>query len=390
MIVSLVLLAFVSLFFLLAPLVSWANTRLVYPRRRFQALGEPALKINVVVPCKGHDELLEENMKRLAEQDYPDYRLTLVTDTADDGALPAIRRILDLYPRASHVVAGLTNSSAQRSHAQLAGFRSEGESELFVVCDTDLKVERGFLRELARPFLDPRVVAASAHHWVAPRSPGLAAYIHGCLAGYLTMLVGLPGMGWLWGGCFAIRRRTLEDLDIAAVWRGKVSDDTSLQRRLNSRGIRPVFVPTAVSQAREAPRTIGDFVRWYARQSHAGRVYLKPAWIASLALETAATLAVPLALALLVAGIVSPPWGPAAIPSAATLAVLMLSGVLVRQPYLRLNSIPLPAWLLLPLFAHSVIALALWRSAFMRRVRWGKTVYELNRDGTIRTVNRLP
>ena len=82
----------------------------------------------VVVPCKGLDLGLAENLQPLFEQDYANYRLVFVVESLDDSACLPIRSLLAEYPRvdASLLAAGRTTSCGQKGAQPASGYRATG------------------------------------------------------------------------------------------------------------------------------------------------------------------------------------------------------------------------------------------------------------------------
>src|SRR3989442_10710013 len=76
------------------------RARAEYVNRRLRAPDGPLPPATVIVPVKGMDQGLRENLAALASLDYPDYELIVVAHSAADipgGVLP---------PRAKVVLAG--------------------------------------------------------------------------------------------------------------------------------------------------------------------------------------------------------------------------------------------------------------------------------------------
>src|SRR5437764_5246533 len=67
---------------------------LAYFRRELQrTLPDYAPFASVIVPCRGLDQDLAENLRALFAQDYPRYEIVFVTDSANDPALRVIEKV---------------------------------------------------------------------------------------------------------------------------------------------------------------------------------------------------------------------------------------------------------------------------------------------------------
>ena len=66
----------------------YGRSRMVHPGRR-----RPTGHVAVFAPCKGLDVDLEANLHALLRQDYDDYDVTFIVQSADDPACEVIRRV---------------------------------------------------------------------------------------------------------------------------------------------------------------------------------------------------------------------------------------------------------------------------------------------------------
>jgi ceramide glucosyltransferase len=378
-------LAFCVVYCLVLPAVSLIYVRRTYPRRMLSLDGQPEFHVNLIVPCKGAGEHLEENLRAIALQDYPRLSLRFVTDDADDPAVPVIERIIRETGKGEHLVCGRDeHNTCGKNLAQLVAIAADRESAIHLVCDSDLRPSPSFVREMARPYLDPSVNVTCSTRWITPPGPGLAAWVYTELAAFSPMLMALP-VSYIWGGCFSIRRSAFDEWDVARAWRGTEDDDLVLCNKLNERGQKPFFVPTAVSASFEAHSRIGGLVRWLTRQGQTTRLHYFPAWLALLFIESALSLGVLISAAYAAAIIVEagPAWQAAA--ALAPTALLMINGLFVRAPYADRQDMALPLWLVMPLVGHAIFALS-FLLAIKPTMRWGEMTLEFNKDGTIRDI----
>ena len=109
----------------------------------------------VIVPVKGEDEGLRENLAALASLDYPDYELIVVARTAADipgGVLPDRVRVV-----LAHGEDAGAGEKVQNLQAAVRAARKR--SEIFAFADSDGRVNRRWLRALAAPLSEPGVGA---------------------------------------------------------------------------------------------------------------------------------------------------------------------------------------------------------------------------------------
>jgi len=383
------LIAFLALNFLvsiLVPLKSWIYIRRVFPRRTGRVSGEPGFPVNLIVPCKGAGEHLEENLRAIALQDYPALTIRFVTDTADDPAVAPIKRIIGDTGRGTHTVGGQDGLTCGKNHAELVAIAADAESEVHLICDSDLRPSPSFVREMVRPYLDPAVNVTASGRWITPPGPGLAAYTYTALGGYSTMFLGFGLISYVWGGCFSVRRRAFADWELAKRWEGTEDDDLILCSALNEHRQKPVFVPIAVSPSFEAHTTLRGLARWFVRQGQTARLHYFRVWLLLLVVETAMCLGLLGAAALAAADLMAGSFSWRAGAGLASFLMAMVGGILVKAPYAERKDMPLIAWALVPLFGHFFAAVCFWL-AINPKMRWGKTILEFNKDGTIRSIS---
>jgi ceramide glucosyltransferase len=383
--VVVVLAIFVFVYSMVVPLASFANTKIAYRWRKARAYSEdPQFRVGVFVPCQDASDHLEDNLRALASQNYPAYTVTFVTDTDSDPAIPTIRSVLKDHACARHMVAGIADTlCSQQNHVQIVSMSADAENEILVKCDSDMRPAPGWLRDFVRPFNDPRIAATTSHHWISPPKPG---FVNGCytvFSGSLTALMGLPGLPWLWGGCFGIRRSVFHAIDVPGLWSVTGTDDCTLRNRLVSSGNRVLFVPDCVAPTLETHENLGVYIRWLSRQAYHGKIYLKQFWLSTLLVETVATVAVAAAVVALVADAVMGRFDAAGVAALTIILSTMLSGPFVKLSQPGIHDIPLLWWAGLMIANHCLSCYGIWRTVFMRQLSWRGNVYRFNGDGTV-------
>jgi len=117
--------------------------------------------VTLIVPLKGLEPGLAENLQSLAEQDYPDYELIVAVHAADDPAVDLVNA------KARLVVAGpgRTGTGEKINNLLAAVAVARPASEVLAFADSDGRVTRGWLRGLVAPLRDPAVGAATGYRW---------------------------------------------------------------------------------------------------------------------------------------------------------------------------------------------------------------------------------
>jgi ceramide glucosyltransferase len=232
----------------------------------------------VIVPVKGDDPGLRENLGALAAQDYPDYELIVVAHCAADipaGVLPARVRVVLAHaeePGAGEKVLNL------RTAVRFA----RKKSRLFAFADSDGRVSPTWLRALAAPLTGDTVGVSTGYRWYAPEPPDFWSLMRSVWDAVIAGTFGPGANAFAWGGSMAILRETFYAVRVPDFWRDTVSDDYALSDAMRRAGLRIVFAPSAmaVSTGRTGGR---EFLKWARRQLTITRVYRPRLWWSALA-----------------------------------------------------------------------------------------------------------
>jgi cellulose synthase/poly-beta-1,6-N-acetylglucosamine synthase-like glycosyltransferase len=117
----------------------------------------------LIVPFKGLDLGLEENIRAFLSQDYPGFEAIFVVEDENDPAVNVIEKAVDgtdLPVRV--VVAGKAVNTGQKTHNLLAAVREASEtSQVFVFADSDARPSGSWMRALVSAALSEEKGCAS-------------------------------------------------------------------------------------------------------------------------------------------------------------------------------------------------------------------------------------
>lgn len=258
---------------------------LAFVRRELARARKPYLpRASVFVPCRGVDQGLRENFAALFEQQYPAYELIFVSDRRDDPALAVAGEAFESLgerseARVRFVVAGRATGCGQKVHnLRAAVAEADPSSEVFVFVDTDARPARTWLRTLVEPLADEGVGAATGYRWFLHARGGAASHLRSVWNASIASALGPDGRrNFCWGGSTAIRRETFERLGVSERWRGALSDDYALTRKLQEAGLPIRFVPGCLTATHE-DCTLGELFEFTTRQMKITRVYAPHLW----------------------------------------------------------------------------------------------------------------
>ena len=232
---------------------------------------------SLIVPVKGFEEGLAENLRSLLEQDYPDFEVLVVAQDSQD---PAVERILPLLgDRGRLVVAGAgRGDTGEKINNLLAGVsEARASSEVLVFADSDGKVEPGWLQALIAPLRDANVGAATGYRWYFSERGEAGSLLRTVWNSTIAGTFGVGRPHFAWGGATAIRRETFRAARLPVYWLGAVSDDYRLSEAIQAAGLQIRFTPRAMV-ASEGECSLREFFGWATRQMIITRVYRPQLW----------------------------------------------------------------------------------------------------------------
>ncbi len=202
-----------------------------------------------LVPCRGVDPGLEENLDAVLSQEYPEYRVVFCVDRPDDPAVAAIERVRARHATdAELVIAADAPGLGGKAAALLGGLRTRTlDDEVVVFLDSDIRPPPGMLRSLVQPLAHPAIGATTGYRWYVPVAGGLWSAVRSAWNAAGLNIFFSERYNFLWGGAWAIRRENLDPLDLPSLWRGTLSEDLAVTAAIKSRGLRIEFVPQAVA-----------------------------------------------------------------------------------------------------------------------------------------------
>lgn len=352
--------------------------RAAYFKARLSAGAGTLPPATVIVPVKGDDQGLRENLAALAALDYPDYELIVVAQSAADipsGVLP--RRIKVVLAHG-----GDPEASEKVQNLAAAAIAARQASTVYAFADSDARVTAGWLRALIAPLEEPGVGASTGYRWFTPGPAGFWSLLRGVWDGAVCGLLGPGDNPFAWGGSMAIRKEAFFAAGVPKSWETAISDDYALSDAVHRAGLRIAFAPGALAPSPERI-TARRFFAWSRRQLLLTRVYSPALWRAAFAAHVVYCAGMAAAVAAWLHGSAAAPW---------LLAAQLLPGMAKGFLRVRLARAALPSqarwfrcwgWthtLLIPVVTWLWLAV-LVSSACGTSIEWRGRRYRLRRGG---------
>ena len=345
-------------------------------------------RVALIIPCKGLDPNLRENLRRHFRHEYPDYRILFSVADAADPACKIIDELIqtEMGRPAALVIAPRLPGCVEKASNQIAALRSiDPDVEVIVCCDSDgLPGDAHWLRSLVAGLDNSSLV--SGFRWYVPSRRSFPGFIQSAFDSGWCLLHALGKTTW--GGAMAFRRETGERLHFEKHLSRAITDDLTLQACTHRAGERTGFVPGGMVLSEPAKR-FGDFFRWAIRQSQLVRLVTPWLWLMGFAAANVYAAFFLLGAALLL--VPDPEWGRALPASSLGIAALFYLGRglltyrvarsllpehddrISRLRWVYYSAIPL-ADLLAPVVAYA--------SLLSRTIRWRGLHYRI-KDGRV-------
>lgn len=258
-----------------------------------QTIPENAPRVALMVPCRDLDPDLEENLRLLTQQDYPNYEILFITLDEHDRSYPVMQKIAAESKVPIRIVfGGFSKQRCQKLDNILAGVDAlDPEVEIFAWADSDARVTRNWLRSLVAPLARPEVGATTSFRWYRPEKGRLLTYLMSLWTGYQFSHLHINRAVAVWGGTMAVTRRVFDELNMRQVWEYALADDCVLNDSVRKAGKRVEFVVPSMTSI-SSDHALKDNLIFAVRQAVIAKHTLKSVWYPSVAFLSILHLAV--------------------------------------------------------------------------------------------------
>jgi ceramide glucosyltransferase len=266
---------------LLLVLQTWEHRRFVRSCMSGWERHQPTGRVLLCAPCKGPDLSLEDNLRSLLEQDYDDYEVAFIVESADDPACPIIRRVMAAHQwiRTRLVVAGRATDSGQKVHNLRVATAKLSPRIVFVAfVDSDARLRPEWLRMLISRLHRPHLGAMTGYRWFVPVRNTVTNNLVYSMNCNVMSLLGRNSHYLLWGGSWAIRREVFDKIGLHSAWKGILCDDFVARRTLSLAKMQVRFEP-ACMVASPVDYTFSEAISFVRRQYLLCRFYGLGWWI---------------------------------------------------------------------------------------------------------------
>ena len=333
--------------------------------------------VTILKPVKGMDAESYDNFASFCRQDYPSYQIIFAVASPADPAIPVIERLRAEFPdREIELVVDGTVHGPNYKVCNLINAFPRARHDIIIVCDSDIRVEQFYLREVCDPFADPAVGLVTSLYR-SSRQYGAVTALEAMgfaveMVPNVMVALKLEGLSFALGASMAVRREALEKIGGFPALADYLADDYQLGNKVNAAGYRielSGYFVESIMHREDLSTVLSRQLRW-ARTMRASR----PAGY----FASGITQPFPFACLAIVLSCFSA-WG--FIAALGLYAVRALVAVVFSRSFLKDGTFPRLLWLL-PF--RDLLSFATWGLAFMgNRVRWRGHLFRLLPGGKI-------
>ena len=232
--------------------------------------------VTILKPVHGMEERLEENLESFFHQDYPDFEIIIGSRSADDPAIVLAEQLRRRYPQVkSRIVISGPPQWPNAKVFTLDKMVRLARTDFLVISDSDVRVERDFLRNVIPPLFDPKLGLVTclyrgdpaADFWSSLEALGMSVE----MPSGVVMADMLEGIRFALGPAVALRRDALDAIGGIGATADYYSDDYVLGNKIWAAGYKVIFSHHFVYHVltpRPLIRTLGDQLRWMKSTRH--------------------------------------------------------------------------------------------------------------------------
>ena len=247
--------------------------------------------ISILKPVCGLDDELEENLVSFTRLEGIRYEVIISAEEADDPALEVVRRVMRAHPSAPFRIVidgGSRTGVVNRKVERLIAAARVAKGDLYVISDSNVRVERADLARTLQAFADPRVGCVS-NLFVGAGASNFGAVIESLhLLGFVlpgAVSVRVLDRLVVVGKSMAITPRALAAAGGFERFRRVLAEDQAIAVAVKAVGYQVVLSPIVVRNVvvhRSLKRAIDRQVRWnkirysFSHWTYASELLLNP------------------------------------------------------------------------------------------------------------------
>jgi ceramide glucosyltransferase len=207
--------------------------------------------ISILKPLKGLDDNLFDNLASFCTQDYPEYEIIFSLQDHNDPAYKVARKIKDKYPEKdiSIIVERCDTGLNPKVNNLITAYRAS-KYEYVLISDSNVMVDKDYLREIVKPMRDPDVgLVTNIIKGVGGNSIGSIfenLHLNSFIIGSVCLLDRFLKMPCVIGKSILIRKSDLEAIGGFMAVKDVLAEDYVIGERIHKMGKRIVLSNHAI------------------------------------------------------------------------------------------------------------------------------------------------
>lgn len=223
----------------------WSAGKFLRERKAEEGARPPSAlpPVSILKPLKGTDPEIYESFRSHCLQDYPEYEIIFGVSDPNDPAVESVKALQREFPdRRIQLVVSEKILGANVKVSNLAQMLAEARYGLLIVNDSDIRVERDYLRRVTAPLSDPQVgMVTCLYRGVAGPTLGSRLEALGISTDFCASVLAArqleDGIRFGLGSTLAFRRAELEKIGGFTSFVDYLADDYELGTRIAGLGL---------------------------------------------------------------------------------------------------------------------------------------------------------
>jgi ceramide glucosyltransferase len=242
------------------------------------------LPVSILKPLKGLDDGLFDNLESFCNLDYPVYEIIFALQNRNDPAFKVVKKIKEKYPlKDISIVVEFCDEGLNPKVNNLIAAYKRAKYDLLLISDSNVRVEKDYLRAIAGHMEDPSVgLVSNMIKGVNGRSIGAVLenlHLNSFIVGSVCFLDKYLGLPCVIGKSMLMRRGDLEAIGGFGAVKDLLAEDYIIGERIHKLGRKVVLsnhVIRNVNEYWEVKKFVNRHTRWGKLRWHIGGVKYFP------------------------------------------------------------------------------------------------------------------
>jgi len=217
-----------------------------YFDRKKEEVAKTLPSVTILKPVKGMDAESFANFASFCTQDYPCFQMVFAVASASDPVVPVIKRLMSEFPAVDmELVVDERIYGPNYKVCNLINAFPKARHDLIIVCDSDIRVGKNYLKEVCSSFSDPQVgLVTSLYRTTGVMGAASAIEAMGFtseMVPNVMVALRLEGLSFALGASMAVRREALEKIGGFRALVDYLADDYQLGNKVHRAGYRLVL-----------------------------------------------------------------------------------------------------------------------------------------------------